>query len=63
MYIHSFTHTHTHTADANTQDELRDATGVSDAMLSAHLRTLKKRKLALKDQIARLERLLQQSLL
>jgi uncharacterized protein YdcH (DUF465 family) len=43
-------------------DRLKSASGVSDAIVYTDLQMLKKQKLALKDQIARLERLLAQSL-
>ena len=42
-------------------DVLKTATGVSDAIVYTELQVLKKQKLALKDQIARLQRLLEAS--
>mmetsp|Transcript_60385 Transcript_60385/g.97851 ORF Transcript_60385/g.97851 Transcript_60385/m.97851 type:complete len:115 (+) Transcript_60385:1-345(+) len=42
-------------------DRLKSSTGVSDAIVYTDLQMLKKKKLFLKDQIARLDRLLLQS--
>ena len=41
--------------------QLKTATGVSDAIVYTELQILKKQKLALKDKIARLQRLLDAS--
>ena len=50
-----------HKAINQESDELKSSTGTSNAIIYTHLQVLKKKKLALKDRIYRMEQLLEQS--